>query len=545
MTHTPTAHRHSAVTTYVKDCQAGKLSRREFLTRATALGLATPLAYGLIGLDAPAVAQTPKIGGTLRIEMPVKASKEPQTFDWPELANVTRGCLEYLVQNERDGSFTPVLLEGWSVDETATEYTLQVRQGVTWQNGDPFTAQDVARNISNWADASVEGNSMGRRLGAIAKDGKVAQGAVTVVDEFTVKLTLSRPDVTLIASFADYPAAVTHASHQGDATVGTIGTGPYTITAYDIGVKAVLERAEGHTWWGGQAPLDRVEFIDYGREQVAVIAAAEADEIDMNFGSNGDFIQILDGLGWTKSEAVTANTITIRPNQKALVDGEALYADVRVRKAIQMAVDNAVVMELGHSGHGVVAQNHHVCPIHPEYAEVAGPKYDPEAALALLTEAGAADKEFEITSLNQGWVKDTADVVGAQLRKAGFTVKRTVIPGSSFWNSWKEYPFSATTWGHRPLAVQVYNLAYRSNGPWNETGFSNAEFDALLSEAVAIADADARSKVMAKLEQILIDEGVTIQPFWRSIFRHARPTVRNGDMHPTNEIRPQEMWLDA
>ena len=81
------------------------------------------------------------------------------------------------------------------------------------------------------------------------------------------------------------------------------------------------------------------------------------------------------------------------------------------------------------------------------------------------------------------------------------------------------------------MGTQVLALAYRSGEAWNESGFENAEFDALLAEANSIADADARRVVMGKIQAIMVEEGVTIQPYWRSIYRHYRDTVVGADMH--------------
>ena len=97
------------------------------------------------------------------------------------------------------------------------------------------------------------------------------------------------------------------------------------------------------------------------------------------------------------------------------------------------------------------------------------------------------------------------------MRDAGIKVKRTILPGSTFWNDWAKYPFSSTNWNHRPFATQVWGLAYRSGEAWNEFGWSNAEFDALLAEANSIADADARSEVAGKIQAIVVEKGVTIQ----------------------------------
>ena len=81
------------------------------------------------------------------------------------------------------------------------------------------------------------------------------------------------------------------------------------------------------------------------------------------------------------------------------------------------------------------------------------------------------------------------------------------------------------------MDTQILGLAYRSGEAWNEAGFANAEFDTLLAEANSLADADARREVMAKLQDIMTDEGVTIQPYWRTVYRHAKPGIVGWDMH--------------
>jgi peptide/nickel transport system substrate-binding protein len=183
--------------------------------------------------------------------------------------------------------------------------------------------------------------------------------------------------------------------------------------------------------------------------------------------------------------------------------------------------------------------------MHPEYAELPPIKRDVAKAKALLQEAGQIDHEFDIISVEADYRKESSDAAAQQMRDAGFKVKRTVMPESAFWNDWTKHPLATTNWNARPLGIQTYTLAYQTGSAWNETGFSDPDFDANIQKANSISDAEKRRVIMKELEETLQSSGIIVQPYWRKLFCHMSPKLMGYQMHQAYEQDFTGAWLSA
>ena len=118
------------------------------------------------------------------------------------------------------------------------------------------------------------------------------------------------------------------------------------------------------------------------------------------------------------------------------------------------------------------------------------------------------------------------------------------MPSAKFWEVWDKVPFGFTEWTHRPLGIMVLGLAYRTGVPWNESAYSNKQFDELLTKAEGTLDVKARSEIVGELEKILQEDGPIVQPLWRSIIFPVDKSVKGFQGHPTRYFFCEEWAIE-
>ena len=550
---------HRYVKQLENEVKSGQTSRREFLRKSVLLGMSIPVAYSLTGLtmSEQALAQNAKKGGNFRVSMRVHEMTDPALFEWSYPANVARHVIEPLVQIGHDGLARPRLLESWQASDDLKTWTLNLRKGITWSNGDAFNADDVMFNLQRWLDPKT-GSSMQSQLISLthevdtglknddgsAKMSRVMMpGAVTRIDDHTVQLVLNKPDIAIPEALASFTALIVHRGFDGNFAANPVGTGAFELAALEVGVSAILKRRAEGLYWGGDAFLDQITYVDLGDDTSADLAAYVSDQIDYSYQVSADQVQAYETIPFIELlSAKTATTGIARMNVT-----QKPFDDVRVRQAFALAVDNERVLTVGYQSLGSSAENHHVSPIHPEYAPLPKLKRNVAKAIKLLADAGypnGIDMTIDC-SASPSWNTNTCLAIADQVREAGINLKVNIMPGGSYWDVWNTTPLGFTEWNHRPLGVQVLNLAYRSGAPWNETGYANPKFDKLLDEALTVLDAKERSKVMLKLEKILQEDAIITQPFWLNSYSAVNKRIQNIVRHPSFEHDFNRVWINA
>lgn len=547
---------HRFFENFLTDYRQNRLSRREFLAYSTSVGVSAATALSLIGETVPAQAAG-KRGGTLRITMNVREIKDPAYYEWNEMGNGSRDILEYLVRWQPDGTFTPMLLESWELSDDGKVWTMHVRKGVKWNNGDDFTAKDVAVNFKRWLNLRptstmqsrfpglLEEYETGQRdtQGLAIKAQRAIPNAVEVVDDHTVRLNSNSVDISVIPSIADYAAAIVHHTFDdtgADFLAHPIGTGPFVLKEYKVGERIVKVRRPDGEYWDGDPYLDQVAIVDLKDDPAQVFAAFSTDQIDLAYEIQPAQVERMAQIsGLKKYEISTANTGVIRFNVN-----KPPFDNPKLRRAIQLMSDNTATLKIAYNNLGSVAEHYHVHPNHPEYFKLPELKRNIAEAKKLLEEAGMAGGEVECIAVNSPeWESQACLALAAQAKEANFTINVNILPGDAFWEKWDEWDFSMTGWNGRALGTQVYNLAYRSTGVWNETAYNNPKFDRLLDEASATPDAKERSKMFEELEKILQSDAILVQPLWRGLFNYSQARVQNFHMHSAFEQHLGKVWL--
>lgn len=406
---------------------------------------------------------------------------------------------ETLIIFDDDGHPVPILAESWDQPDETT-YVFTLREGVTFHNGNPLTAEDVAFTFGRLMDPDA---------GSVWASQFEPVESVEATDDLTVTFTLNQSYGPFLSVLTAGYAAILPNSPDTDFQTEMIGTGAYKIEEYVQDTHTILAAHDGY-WREGQpaTPNLRYNIMPEESARLAAVRTAEinltalVDPVTIDTARADDAVNVL--------EQDTADYYLLGLNT-----AEAPFDNVQVRQALSMAIDRQAIIDSVFFGAGQVSG-----PLVPTLGDWALPleelpnyAVDRDAARALLEEAGAADLTFSITvGANRTEFVNIALVIQDQLKEIGVTVELDQVEWGTFIEKWVARDFesfvSFNGSGNDP--DRALYPALTTGGSVNAFQYSNEELDALLAEGRALSDFEERKAVYNQAEQLIAEEAPLI-----------------------------------
>ncbi|HJQ90259.1 MAG TPA: ABC transporter substrate-binding protein [Acidimicrobiia bacterium] len=491
------------------------------------------------------------------------------TQDW-EVLNPTSGYtvaayevwnLHYATLTDKaadDFATTPGLAESWEEVEPGIEYVYTLREGLTWSDGDPLTAEDVAWNINTGRDQGWD--NMVSTVGNIE---------ATVIDERTVQLVSSVPDpklptmdVYLVPQHiwepvaTDYDAATQYAADDG------VGSGPFVITEFTPGQSVVMEANPSYWGWEGEEPpYDQVIFRLFENPD-AMVAALQQGEIDAAQGfpaSSWDALEADANIEVVAGQQGGFDEIAINGGAAEGQPHPALL-DVEVRRAISHAIDRPAVIE--DLWFGLASPLETVSPSAdpkwiPEIPEENQLVYDPDRANEILDEAGYMDTDGDgIREMPDGTnplvirhaVNTDGDLAGSigdlmvgWMEEIGIEVELEAYDQDALFGVIVDGTYDTFFWGWVPFVDPDPMLSYFTEaelGNYNDANWFDPEYDALYTEQNQEVDPDRRVEIVHEMLTMFHDAAVYIPMYIAPDLQAYRTDTFEGWVQQPAEIGP-------
>ncbi|WP_026874924.1 ABC transporter substrate-binding protein [Jiangella gansuensis] len=466
---------------------------------AAALGLA---ACGAPALSVPdrAATGTARGGGTMRIARPAASAAE--TLDPAS----SLSAYEYLgaiynrvVRLDRNGETVPDLATDWSLNADATVWDFRLRSGVRFHDGRALTARDVRYTFQHILDPEVASPQAGT-LSLIE--------SIDAVDPTTVRFRLSTPNAEFPSLLTAYQCYVI--PEDSADTIGStgIGTGPFVLDSYTpAGAGAVRANED---YFDGRATLDRIEFfsIQDTSARVNALLSRQVDLLSQTNLDNPTARVVANSLGTTVATVPNAQWYTI----PMLATSEE-FADPLMRRAMKLAYDPQAVLATALQGTGTPGWDNPVPPQLSAFLEYER-EYDPDQARAILKQLGREDFTTRIhTSAYEPNFTAIATAYAAQAAQAGIDLRITNEAADSYYTQiWMARPLMVSYWFTGRPVDQLLNQIFRSGSSYNESAWSNPQFDQLLDAARADTTEATRRQKYQDAQRLVIDDGAAMTP---------------------------------
>ncbi len=506
----------------------GRLSRREFIKRGAIVGLSmssvaaviaacggnpasgAPASAGAGTSGAPASAgesagasAAGKTGGTIRVAIQKPVKIDPVAMQDLGGYGIVSQSFEFLctLTPKNLVDIGPGLATKWTPNADGTVWTFDLRQGVKWQDGTPFTSADVVATMERLVKA---GNS--------GLKGVLGPGGAVATDPNTVTFTLlgANGNFPYLVSVFNAQTVITPAAYVAGTTLDKqpAGTGAWKLTNYNPQTGATFARNDD--WWGGKTPLDGLEFTFFDASG-PMVTAYQGDSVDA-------IIQF---------DVLSGKTLLDDPNFNLIAQPSSLHRQIwmktdqgqfakkEVRQALAYTFDRPALIQQLFQGKSDLGNDHVIAPIYP-YFDPSVPQrvQDIEKAKSLLSTAGVSNLTATLHAGQLQEIPDLAVLLKSQAAQAGITLNVAVESLDTFYGAqWCPVDGCAgaaelgiVDYGHRGTPDVYLNAALKSKGIWNSSQYSSAAFDQAFTDFQTAVGVDAQKAACNKIETILNED---------------------------------------
>lgn len=521
-----------------EEARQGRLSRRDFLGFAAALGVTLPMAGNLFA-SSHAVG-TPIKGGTLRAGMQGGESTDsldPASWTSQVQHSFGQSWGEPLTNVSPEGDLIPRLAESVTSSSDARTWTFKLRRDVLFHNGQEMTSADVVATLERHSDENSQSGALGIMRGIESIKANGSHEVVVVTTE---------PNADLPFLMSDYHLIIQPNGGKDNPAAG-IGTGPYKVTEFNPGVRQRGERNEDY-WnleqFGHAAEIEILVINDSS----ARVSALQSGQVDIINRVEPRVMGMMSRLGNVVPRSVSgrAHYVFVMHTDTAPFDNNDL------RMALKLGIDREDMVNRVLRGYGTVGNDMPINAAYPLFSDdIPQRTFDPDRARYHYERSGHSGPIILRTAeaAFPGAV-DAAQLFSESAAQAGINIQVQREPNDGYWSEvWNKQPFCASYWSGRPTQDQMYSTAYISDADWNDTNFKRPDFDQLARDARGELDQDRRKSLYRQMGMMLRDEGGLILPMFNDYLEATSDRVGGWTPHPMGEMSSgfalSQCWLTA
>ena len=465
------------------------LDRRQLILSASAVGLSAALG------SAPALAATPKKGGTLRLGMEGGSpsdSLDPRTYADSIPISMSLMLWNNLVEVADNGDATGELFESWEVKPGATEWLFNIRKGITFTSGKTLDADDVIYSINMHRG---ETKSPAKALLADISD-------IKKINANQVQIMMSNGNLDLPFNLSDYHIIVVPNGYTDFSKPD--GTGAFTLEEFQPGVRATFKRKPGNYWKPNRGNFDRVElrYIGDAAARTQALVTGQVDIINRVDPKTAALLSKNKNLRVSRTPGMGNRFAFV-----ALTDKDP-FSNKDLMLSLKYGIDRKKIVDNVFSGYASLGNDHTVGG-KMKYYDAKQPQtpYDPDKAKFHFKKSGVTSGvELQVSEGAFSGATDSGQIFQESLAKAGITMDLKRVSGDGYWdNVWLKAPFCAVYWGNRPTIDNQLTSTFFGGlkNPWNDTHFQNEEFSKLLVAARVEMDQKKRSDMYARCQTLI------------------------------------------